>query len=120
MSGHSWALILSPEYCLIIIFHLSPVIEEGNWLALEEAEIDVPGDGFDAIICLGNSFAHLPDFSGDLSTQRQAIENFKDHLKPGGFLFIDHRNYDAIIDTGKAPQRNVYYNVSLNDKMPSA
>jgi glycine N-methyltransferase len=32
-------------------------------------------------------------------------------LKPGGFLFIDHRNYDSILDCGKAPHRNVYYNV---------
>ncbi|KAK3740062.1 hypothetical protein QZH41_011405, partial [Actinostola sp. cb2023] len=86
------------------------VIEEGNWLALQDAEIEIPGEGFDAIVCLGNSFAHLPDFTGDMSSQHLALTNFKDHLKPGGCLFIDHRNYDAIIDTGKAPQRNVYYN----------
>lgn len=89
------------------------VIEEGNWLSLSDADFDTPDDGFDAIICLGNSFAHLPNFSGDLSTQRTAIANFKDQLRPGGWLFIDHRNYDAIIDTGKAPQRNLYYNVSM-------
>lgn len=89
------------------------MVEEGNWLSLQDADIDVPEGGFDAIICLGNSFAHLPDFVGDLSSQRLALTNFKDHLKPGGCLFIDHRNYDAIIDSGKAPQRNVYYNVSL-------
>ncbi|XP_031557819.1 glycine N-methyltransferase-like [Actinia tenebrosa] len=86
------------------------VIEEGNWLSLSDADFDTPDNGFDAIICLGNSFAHLPDSSGDLSTQRTAITNFKDQLRPGGWLFIDHRNYDAIIDTGKAPQRNLYYN----------
>lgn len=83
-------------------------------MSLWDADIEVPDDGFDAIICLGNSFAHLPDFVGDLSSQRTALMNFKDHLKPGGWLFIDHRNYDAIIDTGKAPQRNLYYNVSMN------
>ncbi|KAJ7374428.1 hypothetical protein OS493_007534 [Desmophyllum pertusum] len=86
------------------------VIEEGNWLALQEANIEVPSQGFDAVICLGNSFAHLPDFHGDLSNQKLAIQNFKDMLKPGGVLFIDHRNYDAILDSGKAPQRNLYYN----------
>lgn len=88
------------------------VIEEGNWLALHEAQIEVPEGGFDAVICLGNSFAHLPDFQGDLHNQKVAIQNFKDMLKPGGVLFIDHRNYDAILDTGKAPSRNLYYNVS--------
>lgn len=27
----------------------------------------------------------------------------------GGLLIIDHRNYDAILDTGKAPAKNLYY-----------
>ena len=80
---------------------------------MQETQITVPEGGFDAVICLGNSFAHLPDFPGDLSNQKLAIENFKDMLKPGGVLFIDHRNYDAILDTGKAPSKNLYYNVSL-------
>lgn len=86
------------------------VIEEGNWLAVPESDIPIPEGGFDAVICLGNSFAHLPDFSGDQQNHKIAIKNFHDVLRPGGFLFIDHRNYDAILDTGKAPQRNMYYN----------
>lgn len=48
--------------------HLVPcvaVIEEANWLTLEK-DLEKPGDGFDAVICLGNSFAHLPDFKGEL------------------------------------------------------
>ncbi|NXS14281.1 GNMT methyltransferase, partial [Neodrepanis coruscans] len=40
------------------------VIEEANWLTLEK-DLEKPGDGFDAVICLGNSFAHLPDFKGE-------------------------------------------------------
>lgn len=43
---------------------VSSVIEEANWLTLPE-DIPKPGDGFDAVICLGNSFAHLPDFKGN-------------------------------------------------------
>uniref|UniRef100_A0A8C7XFY6 Glycine N-methyltransferase n=1 Tax=Oryzias sinensis TaxID=183150 RepID=A0A8C7XFY6_9TELE len=39
------------------------VIEEANWLTLQ-ADIHKPADGYDAVICLGNSFAHLPDFKG--------------------------------------------------------
>lgn len=101
--------------CQITIAQSSNVseIEEGNWLSLQEAQIDVPEGGFDAVICLGNSFAHLPDFQGDLGHQKLAVQNFKDMLKPGGVLFIDHRNYDAILDSGKAPSRNLYYNVSF-------
>lgn len=45
------------------------VIEEANWLTLEK-DLEKPGDGFDAVICLGNSFAHLPDFKGELGQGR--------------------------------------------------
>lgn len=47
--------------------HLSwpPVIEEANWLTLDRDVLS--GDGFDAVICLGNSFAHLPDCKGKLA-----------------------------------------------------
>lgn len=74
-----------------------------------------PPGGFDAVICLGNSFAHLPDFEGDQRPQRAALTNFRDLLKPGGVLLIDHRNFDEILATGQVPTKNVYYNVSLSD-----
>ncbi len=88
------------------------VIEEANWLSLQE-DIDCPeGEvGFDAIMCMGNSFAHLPDFFGDQRDHHIAIDNFFALLKPGGILVIDHRNYDYILEHGKAPKKNVYYNV---------
>jgi len=66
--------------------------------------------GFDALMCLGNSFAHLPDFVGDQRDQRQAIAKFAKVLKPGGLLIIDHRNYDYILDHGKTRSTNIYYN----------
>lgn len=113
-----WWSVIKQNQCNLFIVTVAcfffTVIEEGNWLALHDAAIDVPPQGFDAVICLGNSFAHLPDFQGDLSNQKLAIQNFKEMLKPGGVLFIDHRNYDAILDSGKAPQRNLYYNVSVS------
>lgn len=89
------------------------MIEEGNWLDLAEnhGNVEFPEGGFDCVICLGNSFAHLPDLTGDQENHRIAIRNFHEVLKPGGLLIIDHRNYDAILDSGKAPRRNVYYNV---------
>ncbi|XP_065062469.1 glycine N-methyltransferase-like [Rhopilema esculentum] len=85
------------------------VIEEGNWLHLKDADIDIPNGGFDCLICLGNSFAHLPDFDGENKAQIQAIENFRDCLRPGGILMIDHRNYDHIVSGGKPPMKNIYY-----------
>jgi len=87
-------------------------IEEANWLTLPEDINHIPQseEGFDAVICLGNSFAHLPDFEGTLNNQKIAIANFHSLLKPGGILVIDHRNYDAILGRGNVPTRNVYYN----------
>lgn len=109
-----WGHLTHVYHVYVYIFFSLTVIEEGNWLAVQESDMEVPEGGFDAVICLGNSFAHLPDFTGDQENHRIAIKNFHDVLKPGGLLFIDHRNYDAILDTGKAPQRNMYYNVNIN------
>lgn len=53
------------------------VIEEGNWLTLQDdiADIkEVPEEGFDAVICLGNSFAHLPDITGEWSAKNLQFE----------------------------------------------
>lgn len=88
------------------------VIEEANWLTLDKDVL--AGDGFDAVICLGNSFAHLPDFKGDQSDHRLALKNIASMVRPGGLLVIDHRNYDHILSTGCAPPgKNIYYKVGL-------
>jgi len=87
------------------------VIEEANWLTLED-DIQPPPGGFDAGILLGNSFAHLPDFHGDMRDHKLCFENFNKLIKPGGVFVIDHRNYDYILANGKAPSKNIYYNSS--------
>ncbi|KAG1924824.1 glycine N-methyltransferase [Pimephales promelas] len=96
------------------------VIEEANWLTLDE-DVKKPGDGFDAVICLGNSFAHLPDFKGDQSDQKLALQNIASMVKPGGILIIDHRNYDYILETGQAPQgKNIYYKSDLRQDISTS
>lgn len=60
---------------------------------------------------MGNSFAHLPDFDGNQTNHILAIRNFHSFLRPGGILIIDHRNYDHIVNGGKAPMKNIYYQV---------
>ena len=58
------------------------VIEEANWLTLTD-DLEFLKDGFDAVVCLGNSFAHLPDFEGDLRNQRcRWISTAFDSWKP--------------------------------------
>ncbi|KAK9875626.1 hypothetical protein WA026_009424 [Henosepilachna vigintioctopunctata] len=86
------------------------VIEEANWLTLYDDIEQLRGEGFDAVICLGNSFAHMLDSFGDQREQKKAISNFEKCLKPGGFLLIDHRNYDNIMHTGKTVAKSIYYN----------
>lgn len=49
---------------------------------------------YDALICLGNSFSHLfsqEDRLSSLTQMRQA-------LNPSGYLIIDNRNYDALLE----------------------
>ncbi|KAH8236672.1 hypothetical protein KR026_007703 [Drosophila bipectinata] len=82
------------------------IIEEANWLTLYDDIQEHIKDGFDAVICLGNSFAHLMDGFGDQREHKQAIRNFEKCLKPGGVLLIDHRNYDNILETGATPAKN--------------
>ncbi|XP_069677759.1 glycine N-methyltransferase [Periplaneta americana] len=86
------------------------IIEEANWLTLPDDISDILGDGFDAVICLGNSFSHMPDTTGDRRDQRIALKNFERCVKPGGLLLIDHRNYDRILDSGYTPSKCIYYN----------
>lgn len=88
------------------------VIEEANWLTVFSDIEPLVGEGFDAVLCLGNSFAHMLDAFGDQREQKQAIRNFEKCVKPGGLLLIDHRNYDNIMDTGATPSKSIYYNVS--------
>lgn len=86
------------------------IIEEANWLTLYDDIEQLVGDGFDAVICLGNSFAHLLDSYGDQREIKQALMNFKKCIKKGGFLFVDHRNYDSIISSGRTSPKSIYYN----------
>ncbi|XP_043283710.1 glycine N-methyltransferase [Venturia canescens] len=86
------------------------VIEEANWLTLPEDIGHLSDGGFDAVICLGNSFAHMPDSFGDQREQRQALANFARCVKPGGLFLIDHRNYDYMMKTGYTPPKCIYYN----------
>ncbi|KAG5666633.1 hypothetical protein PVAND_014649 [Polypedilum vanderplanki] len=82
------------------------IIEEANWLTLNDDMREYLQGGFDAVICLGNSFGHILDNC----EQKQAIRNFERCLKTGGLLIIDHRNYDIICNGGNAPSKSIYYN----------
>jgi glycine N-methyltransferase len=72
------------------------VIQEANWLTLYDDIKDLVHGGFDAVICLGNSFAHMTDSFGDQREQKQAIRNFEKCVKPGmnfTFLVLNVKRY---------------------------
>jgi len=93
-------------------------IRQADWVFLTETlEKDGVLPGFDAVICMGNSFAHLPnEMTIDGVTYKncheRAISNFRKMLRPGGILIIDHRNFDYIVKHQKSPSKNVYYQSS--------
>ncbi|KAG8177896.1 hypothetical protein JTE90_024605 [Oedothorax gibbosus] len=81
------------------------IIKEANWLTLPH-NLAKPDEGFDAIICIGNSITHLKD----LSDVKLAIQNFHHMLRPGGWLVIDHRNFESIHGKRHRPKSCMYYN----------
>lgn len=53
------------------------------------------GNGFDALLCLGNSLPHV--LTAD--ALHAALTDFAAVLRPGGLLFIQNRNFDAVMAT---------------------
>ena len=76
---------------------------QADWRFLNR---DIHGT-FDAVICLGNSFTHL--FRE--RDRRKALAEYYAVLKHNGLLFIDHRNYDRLLENGVTVRQgkgNVY------------
>jgi SAM-dependent methyltransferase len=72
----------------------------GDWLD----HGSLPAGPFDAVICMGNSIAHL--FSpADLE---RALSNFRRLLGDEGTLVLDHRNYDALLAGRISAQDRTY------------
>lgn len=63
-------IFVSVGYQQYMHFPLFSVIEEANWLTLYDDIEKIIGAGFDAVICLGNSFAHMLDSYGDQRDQK--------------------------------------------------
>uniref|UniRef100_A0A8C4Q922 Glycine N-methyltransferase n=1 Tax=Eptatretus burgeri TaxID=7764 RepID=A0A8C4Q922_EPTBU len=84
-------------------------VEKANWMTLAK-DLKKPGDGFDAVICLGNAIPHLPNSQGDFSEFKLALQNLYLMVKPGGIVICDHRNFDSILKTGKTELSTEYTN----------
>jgi len=55
------------------------------------------GDGFDAVVCLGNSLPYVLTRDGLL----EALRDLRETLRPGGILVLHGNNYDRIIGRGE-------------------
>ena len=73
----------------------------------------VPDEGFDAVVCLGSSIAHVPEPKADQTNTRQALKNIMSFVRPGGILLLDHRNFDYIVATKTLPE-SINYPVSCS------
>jgi SAM-dependent methyltransferase len=78
---------------------LRTVHSDWRWLSRDVHE------KYDAVICLGNSFTHL--FSE--RDRRRALAEFYAVLKHDGVLIVDQRNYDRLLDGGRAAKHSYYY-----------
>jgi glycine/sarcosine N-methyltransferase len=58
-------------------------------------------DGFDAVLCLGNSLPHV--LTADVL--HETLTDFAAVLRPGGLLFIQNRNFDAVMEGEAARAR---------------
>jgi len=79
-----------------------------TWLVGDLAELDLPGDGFDVLVCAGNVMTFLAP-----GTRVEVLRRFGRHLAPGGRAVVGFgagRGYDfdeflADTDTaGLAPE----------------
>jgi SAM-dependent methyltransferase len=55
--------------------------------------LDIEKEGFDALLCLGNSLPHVLTQEDLIAT----VADFYECLQPGGLLLIQNRNFDAVL-----------------------
>ncbi|KSV64904.1 hypothetical protein N185_34525 [Sinorhizobium sp. GW3] len=72
-----------------------------DWQELTQCNLGL----FDAVLCLGDSFAHLLN----VEQQLVALQQFFELLIPGGVLVLDHRNYDRIVAMGSYVEQPTGY-----------
>jgi len=61
--------------------------------------VEALGGGYDAVTCVGISFYHLPTSAARVATLRQ----FHNLLRPGGYLFLDNKNWNAALEEERDP-----------------
>ena len=91
------------------------VIHKANWLDLPKAEPPYT-HVFDFGFLTGNSLTYIGGGTREYTKKAQQIvvKKFAQLLKKGGYLFIDHRNYDYIKSLTNLPKEKIFENFRFN------
>lgn len=91
------------------------LIHKANWLDLPKAEPPYT-HVFDFGFLTGNSLTYIGGGTREYTKKAQQIvvKKFAQLLKKGGYLFIDHRNYDYIKSLMNLPKEKIFENFKFN------
>jgi len=91
------------------------LIHKANWLDLPKAEPPYT-HVFDFGLLTGNSLTYIGGGTREYTKKAQQIvvKKFAQLLKRGGYLFIDHRNYDYIKSLMNLPKEKILENFKFN------
>ncbi len=94
------------------------LIHHANWLDLPKA--DPPYEGtFDFALLTGNSLTYIGGGTREYKKKAQQIivNKFAQLIEPGGYFFIDSRNYDYIHSLMNLPTDQIFQHFIFNDSV---
>ena len=91
------------------------VIHKANWLDLPKATPEY-NKLFDFAYLTGNSLTYIGGGTREYtkSAQQSIVSKFAELIAPGGYLFIDSRNYDYIRSLMNLPKDQVFKNFTFD------
>jgi len=91
------------------------LIHKANWLDLPTA-VPTYDKIFDFAYLTGNSLTYIGGGTREYtkSAQQSVVSKFAGLIKPGGYLFIDSRNYDYIRSLMNLPKDQVFKNFTFD------
>ncbi|KKW26336.1 MAG: hypothetical protein UY70_C0028G0003 [Candidatus Kaiserbacteria bacterium GW2011_GWB1_52_6] len=94
---------------------LNVLIHKANWLDLPKAN---PGYDhlFDFAFLTGNSLTYIGGGTRDYTkkAQQSVVSKFAELVEPGGYLFLDSRNYDYIKSLMNLPTGEIFENFNFD------
>jgi 2-polyprenyl-3-methyl-5-hydroxy-6-metoxy-1,4-benzoquinol methylase len=91
------------------------LIHRANWLDLPQAEPEY-AHKFDFAFLTGNSLTYIGGGTREYTkkAQQSIVTKFAQLIQPGGYLFIDSRNYDYIRSLMNLPKEEIFQNFTFD------